>query len=164
MINKTVCLLFLALFLVMTACTSATDSSLQLTEKHSPTTASDPSKTIFFPRQEKTEGERAVMDGMINGTLVLVDNCIRVDSEEAATSYLLIWPPDFILIIENDMTKILNGDGEIVAHIGDMVQVSGGEINLLSMLDKSIQEQVPPQCTAPYWIIGDEIATMNTPK
>jgi hypothetical protein len=156
MFRKTVCLNFLALFLAITTCTSTTGSSLQPGENHPPTaTASDPSKTIYFPRQEKTEGERAVMEGEIRGTLVLSDNCIRVDEDGSDESYLLIWPPDFNMTIENGTIEILNGDGEIVAHIGDMVHIGGGEIPLLSMLDKSIQEQVPPQCSARYWIIGD---------
>ena len=164
MIKKTVRLLFLALFLAMTACTSAADSSLQPSENHPSVTASDTSKTIFFPRQEKTDGERAVMEALIYGTLVLADNCIRVDYDEAEVSYLLIWPPDFDISIENGTIEILNGDGEIVAHIGDRVRISGGEIHLLSMLDKPVQEQVPPQCIAPYWIIGEEMTAVNTSK
>jgi hypothetical protein len=120
-----------------------------------------PGKTIFFPRQEKTDGERAVMEGEVDGTLVLADNCIRVDSDEADASYLLIWPPEFNITIENSSIKILNGDGELVARIGDKVHIGGGEIQLLSMLDKTIQEQVPRQCPAPYWIIGDKITTVN---
>ncbi len=155
MIGKTVCLVFLALLLAMTACTSATDSPVQPGKSNSPATASNPSKTIFFPRQVKTDGERAVMDGEIDGTLVMVNNCIRIQSDEAKESYLLIWPPDFDISIEDGTIEILNGDDTIVAHIGDMVHIGGGEIPLLSMLDKSIQEQVPPQCSARYWIIGD---------
>ena len=164
MIRKTVCLMFIALFLAMTACTSATSDSVQPGENHPPTAASDPSKTILFPRQEKTDGERAVMDALIPGTLVLVDNCIRIDSDEAKTSYLLIWPPDFNMTIENGTINILNGEGRIVAYIGNRVQISGGEIKLLSMLDKPVQEQVPPQCAGPYWIVGDEVTTINTSK
>jgi hypothetical protein len=76
---------------------------------------------------------------------------------------LLIWPPDFEMRIENGTIEILNRDGEVVAHIGDRVQVSGGEIHLLSMLDKPVQEQVPPQCAGPYWIVGDEVITMDPP-
>jgi hypothetical protein len=79
-------------------------------------------------------------------------------------SYLLIWPPDFDISIESGTIEILNGAGEIAAHIGDRVRISGGEIPLLSMLDKSIQEQVPPQCIAPYWIVGEEMTAVDTSK
>jgi hypothetical protein len=127
MMSKTVCLTFLALALTMTACTSVTVPSLQPGGNSTPTASSGPSKTIFFPRQEKTEGERAVMDGLDHGTLVLVDNCIRLERDKSLASYLLIWPPDFKISIENDTINILDGDGEIVAHVGDTVQISGGE-------------------------------------
>ncbi len=156
MFRKIICLIFLALFLVITACTSTTGSTLQPSENHPPAaTASYPSKTIFFPRQEKKDGERAVMEALIRGTLVLVDNCIRIDESDSGDSYLLIWPPDFNMTIENGTIEILNGDGEIVAHIGDRVHIGGGGIPSPSVYDKPIQEQVPPQCTKPYWIIGD---------
>jgi len=169
MIKKTGCLVFIALLLAMTACTSAAVSSVQPGENHPLPTASDPSKTIFFPRQEKTNGERAVMEALIHGILVFFDNCVRVDSDFAHTSYLLIWPPDFNVTIENGKINILNGNGEIVAHIGDRVRISGGEVPSLAMLDKSTQEQMLRQCAGPYWIMGDEIATekqspINTPS
>jgi hypothetical protein len=154
MINKTVRLSSLALLLIMTACTSTTGSSLQPSENHLDAT-SDPSKKIFFPRQEKTDGERAVMEALVRGTLVLVDNCIRVQYDEVGINYLLIWPPDFSISFENGTIEIVNEDGKIVASLGDNVQMGGGEIKLLSLLDKSIQEQVPPQCPGPYWIVGE---------
>jgi len=139
----------------MTGCTSASKSSLQPVENHLFATATELSKTIFFPTQEKTGGERAVMDGEEYGTLVLANNCIRLNRDDTDNSYLLIWPPDFNMIIENGTIGIQNGNGQIVAHIGDRVHIGGGGINLLLMLDKYIQAQVPPQCTGPYWIIDD---------
>jgi len=104
------------------------------------------------------------MDALARGTLVLVDNCIRLDSGKSLPSELLIWPPDFNFTIENDTIKVLNDKNEIVASIGDRVQMGGGEIHLLSQLDKSIQEQVPSQCPGPYWIIGEGFTTINPSK
>src|SRR4030067_1383231 len=91
----------------MAACTPTKGASLQPSENHTSTPTSDTSNTIFFPRQEKNDGERAVLDGEIHGTLVLADNCIRVDHDYSDTSYLLIWPPDFNMTIENGTIKIL---------------------------------------------------------
>ncbi len=159
MIRRTVCLVFIALLLTIAACTSSNSPSLQPDGNHPSTTSSDPTKTTFFPRQEKPV--RAWMDALILGTLVLVDNCIRVDSEVAKTSYLLIVPPDFSFSVENKQINILNANGEIVAHIGDRARISGGEINSLSKVDKFIQAQIPSQYTGPYWIIGNEFAAKN---
>jgi len=136
--------LFMSLFSVMTACTTIS----------SPTPVSNPDKTIPFPRQEKTEGERAVMEGQTSGNLVLVNNCIRLVSQ-TGINHLLIWPPDYNVVVENEKIEILNGKGEIAAQVGDTVQVGGGEIPTLPMLAQSIQEQIPIQCSAPYWVVAD---------
>ena len=109
MIKKPVCLLLLALSLTMTTCTSATNTTLQPSENYPPTTPSEAIQTIYFPRQEKTDGERAVMDGEMYGTLVLANNCIRLERDDSDNSLLLIWPPGFNLLIENGTIKILNG-------------------------------------------------------
>jgi hypothetical protein len=66
--------------------------------------------------------------------------------------------------INNGAVSILDGKNKIVASVGDTVKISGGEIPSPSVLDKPIQEQVPPQCTKPYWIVGDEINLINTPS
>ncbi len=155
MIKENVRLLFIALLVVLSACTSDKKHLNEPGENYTLVTASVVNKTIFFPRQQKTDGERAVMDGEIDGTLVLVNNCIRINSDQAKESYLLIWPPGFDISVKDSMVEILDSEGQVVAHIGDMVQIGGGEIPLLSMLDKFIQEQIPAQCSARYWVVGD---------
>jgi hypothetical protein len=162
MINKTGRLFLLALLLVLAACTSTTVSSVQPSENPLPGT-SDPGETIYFPQQQKTEGERAVMEALVRGTLVLVDNCIRLQYQagEVDIDYLLIWPPDFNISNEDGAVNILDGNNNIVASIGDKVEMGGGEIQLLSLLDKFIQEQVPSQCPGPYWIVGEGFTRLS---
>jgi len=152
----------MVLLLTSTACISTANSVLQPSEIPSPNPTSGTSKTIFFPRQKKTEGERAVMEARTGGILVLENNCIRVDRKTSTNaSYLLIWPPDFNFSVENDAVRILNEDGKIVASIGDKVIISGGEVPVLY---EPVKEQVPSQCNGPYWIIGDEISRVDTSK
>jgi hypothetical protein len=160
MINKTVRSSFLSILLVFTACTSTTVSSLQPSENPLLAT-SDLGETIYFPRQKKTNGEWAAMDALTRGTLVLTDICIRLERDKSLANYLLIWPPDFNIHFENSAVEIVDGNGEIVASIGEYVQMSGGEIQSLSFLDKSIQEQVPSQCPAPYWQMGYEFTVVS---
>ncbi|MCZ7550975.1 MAG: hypothetical protein M5U05_00075 [Anaerolineales bacterium] len=162
MINKSICFVVMVLSLTLTACTFAVDSTLQPSEVNMTAPASGTSKTIFFPRQKKTEGERAVMEARTGGILVLENNCIRVDRETSTNaSYLLIWPPDFNFSVENDTVRILNEDGKAVASIGDKVIISGGEVPVLY---EPVKGQVPSQCNEPYWIIGDEISRVDTSK
>jgi len=116
----------------------------------------DLSKPIPFPLQDKPDGERAVMEALASGTLIFVNNCIRISGPQG-TSHMLIWPPDYSLKTENGTVEIINEAGEVVAKVGDRVQIGGGEVWSLPLLASSIQEQIPSQCTAPYWIVGDVV-------
>ena len=104
------------------------------------------------------------MDGETTGRLVLVDRCIRLERDDSDSSLQLIWPPEFSLSNKNDAIRILSGDGNVVANIGDRVHLDGGGIPLRSMLDESIQEQVEDQCPGPYWVMGNKITRVSTPK
>jgi hypothetical protein len=42
----------------------------------------------FFPQQEEVDGEREVLTAEISGTLVVVENCIRVNIDESDTRHL----------------------------------------------------------------------------
>jgi hypothetical protein len=75
------------------------------------------------------------MEALAHGNLVLTDNCIRLEIDISLANYLLVWPPDFNIRFENSVVEIVNGNGDIVASLGDYVQMSGGEIQLLSLLD-----------------------------
>ena len=101
------------------------------------------------------------MEALTRGTLVLADNCIRLERDKTLANYLLIWPPDFNIRNKNGTLQIMNGDGKTVAYLGDEVEMSGGEIHSLSMLDNYIQEQVPPQCPGPYWMMGYELTSID---
>lgn len=153
--------IFIALIFIMTGCITVGDLPGQARVTVSPTSGADLNHAIFFPRQKKSNGERVVMDGETTGTLMLVDKCLRLESNQSDTSYMLIWPPDFKFLIESDAVKILNEDGINVATVGDFVYMGGGEVHLLLVMDKFIQEQIPSQCDGPYWIIGDKISRLD---
>ena len=166
-IRKTVWLILVAMLLATTACNSANDSTTMQpdenvpSEDSKPTTISANNLPYFFPQQEAVDGEREVMTAEIFGTLVVVDDCIRVNDNESGTSYLLVWPSDFTLITDNDTIQILNGYDEIVARVGDKVRIDGGEIKSLSFFNESMQKKLPPNCLAPYWIVGYEVNTLE---
>ncbi len=168
--EKAVWLICLAVLLTTMACTSATDTTTVSPTNNTPLQDSEPTATsvnnsqVFFPQQEEVDGEREAMTGEIFGTLVTVENCIRVNANESDISYLLIWPPDYAFSTKNDAIQILNGDSKIVARVGDKVRISGGEITLLSFFDESVQKELPPNCMGPYWIVGDEVNTIEISK
>ena len=146
-------MMVVVVILTMSACVSS--------REHSPSNTDD---SIVLPRQEELEGERAVMEAEVYGTLVLTNNCIYIESNESDTSYLLIWPPGFKLASENSIMTIHNRDSEGMVNVGDRVRLSGGEVKSLIMLDEYVQEQLPHQCSGPYWVIGDEITIIEPSK
>lgn len=145
--NKCIRAVFvIGLLMTIAACTAT---------NHIPTSPMPESThTIPFPRQEKPDGERAMMDALTTGTLVVVNNCIRLVSSDD-TNYLLIWPPDYNVVNKNGEIEVLNQDNKVVAKVGDKVRVSGGEIWVQDNLSQFIRDQLPPQCTAPYWKVGE---------
>ena len=52
------------------------------------------------------------MEALVRGTLVLTDNCIRLERDKSLANYLLIWPPDFNISFENSAVEILNENDE----------------------------------------------------
>lgn len=166
--KKTVWLMLMFILFTTTACKSVTDSATPQPGTTVPshtnklTATSVNNLPYFFPQQEAVDGERLVMEAEIFGTLVIVDECVRVNDSNSNISYLLVWPPDFSLSTESDPIQILDGDGKVVARVGDMVQIGGGEVKSLSFLNESLQKNLPPNCVAPYWIVGDEVNMLET--
>jgi hypothetical protein len=96
--------LLVALVLLMTACsaprvgrsavvTSPASTSLLAS---SPAAATD--TAIVFPQQAPALGPQAYPAALLEGTLLLENDCLRVvSSYNAGTTYTPIWPPDVIL-------------------------------------------------------------------
>ena len=109
---------------------------------------------IAFPRQMPVEGERESMTALARGKLVLVGSCLRMGSVDGN---LLVWPPDFTLITENDQIQVLNGAGQVVARVGEDVRMGGGQIGHIEGLGEYVRQQLSPDCPGPYWIVGEGV-------
>lgn len=124
-------------------------------------TPSATESAIFFPRLRPIEDTRETMTGELSGQLVLVDNCLRVnyasEVDNTVTSYLLIWPPEYRLNIDNDTVQILNGTGQVVAHVGDKIWTDGGGVP-----ESFVREENRGTCPGPYFEVGEEFA-VSTP-
>jgi hypothetical protein len=90
----------------------------------------------------------------VYGKLVLVDGCLRVNTDYG-TSYLLVQPPGFVMDRHEDKVRVADTImGEAAEwRIGDMVWLGGGEI---PNLDEQTRQSVPAQCAGagPYWLAG----------
>jgi len=106
---------------------------------------------VAFPRQAPLVTE--VMEAQLIGDLLLVDGCLRVKDLYSGDSILPIWPPEFTLGAENDGIQVLDGDGQVVARVGEEVYMGGGEVSSPSLPD-CVRQQLPAECSGPYWIVG----------
>ena len=172
MIKKTKMIIFvIVLCNIAVACISSTNATPIPSSEYIPTqddvlqkTTPANNQTIYFPQQEPVEGERETMTAEVFGTLVVVDKCIRVKDEEFDTSWLLIWPPNFTLSIENNSIQILDENGNAMARVGDWVRIGGGEVKSSNFFSETMKQKLPPNCLAPYWIVGDEVSTLKLPE
>lgn len=102
------------------------------------------------------------LTALLFGKLIAVDGCLRVNASPGDTSYLLAWPPDFEVSVEENTVHILKGDGqEVVLHIGEMVRLSGGEVYAIGALSEPVRQGLPANCPGPYWVVGIEVSPLN---
>jgi len=109
------------------------------------------------------DGEWVRMTGEIVGEIVEVNNCLRINSADEDTSYLIIWPPHYTTIVENGSIQILDHTGQIIALVGEKVHLGGGGTATLEHLSvpEQLLQEIPPECTGPYWVSGGIIARLN---
>jgi hypothetical protein len=124
-------LLLIVLVLVPVACTSSVD--------------------IFFPVQKSGFDQ---MDALLEGNLELVDSWLRAESLDS--SYLLIWPYGFSVRGEGEEIQVLDGDGQVVAVVGESIKVGGGE-STAEIVEKYIGKSLPDDCEGPFWIVSEVV-------
>lgn len=128
------------------------------------TTSSSPhdSSDLFFPTQEPTEGPRAVMEALTSGTLVVEKGCILLRHEDGSAE-LPVWPPGWNLRTAGREVTILDDAGRVVARVGDVVRMGGGQVTAdeteggYERLRQSLK--IPEECPGPLWIVGAEVRT-----
>lgn len=84
-------------------------------------------------------------------------------TRDSNTSYLLVWPPDFVATTETNTVRVVSGivtgnHKEVVLHIGTLVYLGGGEAR---HLDEQLQQTVPPNCQGPYWVVGNVVSPLE---
>lgn len=111
------------------------------------------SPALFFPQQRNPQPD--FMSALLIGELVVVDSCIRIHDNDG-NNYLPIWPQGFSLQIKKNIVQIVDETGQVVAQVGDKLEVSGGEMPAEHITEYSAQP-IPSDCPGPYWIVGNEI-------
>jgi hypothetical protein len=128
------------------------------------TSATSESGDVYFPQLRPVAGDRGGMDGDITGELVLVDGCIRLNPRYGDVSYLVVWPPEYTLVAEDDLLQVRNENGDIVARVGEGVYMGGGEMPESSaqwLSQELLSEELREVCSGPYWVIGEGVRLLE---
>ncbi len=124
-------------------------------------------RSFLLLRKKPVLDEWAEGDSLIAAKLVLYDyqRCPRVTSDSGLTDYLLLWPPDYGARITPPLSppeggmkggiEIVDGSGQVVAHVGEEVVLDGGGIprDWDSEKYRQLYYELPGDCHGPYWIV-----------
>lgn len=155
-ISAQVQLAFVILSLTMVACSIESPTSTSGNPTFMPLPGS-----VFFPKQELVNGEWIRMTGEVTGELVEVNGCLRLNASYDDTSYLIVWPPSYALNASDDLIQIRDEAGQVVAHVGDVVHMGGGEkmsLEGIAGVNEQLLQEIPSECSGPYWMSGGIIS------
>ena len=101
---------------------------------------------ILFPESSVPTDK---MMAQLIGKLILVNGCPRMEATDGS-SILLIWPYNYSIDRNTQPAQIRDDTGQIVAKIGDYVEMGGGETPIASN-----DSRLPKGCAGPVWIVGN---------
>jgi hypothetical protein len=105
---------------------------------------------VFFPVQQSGLDQ---MTADVKGDLELDDDWLRLESW--GDSCVLIWPYGFSVRGGEDI-EVLDGDGQVVAVVGEAIKVGGGEATA-ETAENYIGKSLPDDLAGPFWIVSEVI-------
>ncbi|MGB3716811.1 MAG: hypothetical protein WA996_20525 [Candidatus Promineifilaceae bacterium] len=112
-------------------------------------------RTVFLPKQPLSESS---MEALIDGLLIEVNGCLRVTDESYVDGFLIVWPFDTDISIAGENIDLLNGDGQVVARVGEALRIAGGAMESppsMARYDDLIPGLPIDGCPGPYWVAGE---------
>lgn len=155
--------LLVAVSLVAAACGASptTDDragDAATTTEHAAAPSTD--REVFFPKQEPTDA--LFPSAAARGTLVMdEEGCLRRKHRSDERGDLLIWPHGYSLRTEGGEIQILDGKGQVLAQVGDRIEVGGGyvprSLEGLKSVSERLQRKLPERCPGPYWLVSEMV-------
>jgi hypothetical protein len=68
-----------------------------------------------------------------------------------------VWPPEFALRAQDDQIQVLDGQGQVVARVGQEICMGGGGSISDKEMPDCVLEQLPLQCRGSYFVVGDTV-------
>ncbi len=114
-----------------------------------PLFAITPVPDVFMPQLKARDF--SFMTALLIGELVVEKGCLRIKNGDQST--LVIWQADYFLTDNDGLLQILDETGAVVAQVGEMVYMGGGEARQVD--DAYLRAPLPAQCGGPYWWMGE---------
>ncbi len=118
-----------------------------------------PTSAVAFPQFAPVAGERGDLAALLEGTLTLVDDCLRVTLR--SDNDLIIWPPEVTLRTDGGDIRVIDTAGRVVARVGEEVRLSGGQLKTVG--GQGLREAPPARCPGPYWLTGEILGPEPSP-
>ena len=107
---------------------------------------------VYFPTQRDGLDQ---MDALLEGELELDNGWLRAES--ANGSHVLIWPYGFSVRGEGKEIQVLDGEGNAVAIVGEVIKVGGGDATL-EIAEQYTGNVFPDGLAGPYWIVSEVVS------
>jgi hypothetical protein len=115
---------------------------------------------VFFPQQRRPVGIGPAA-GAVGKLVVDDDGCIRLKPTPKDPGYIPIWPAEFELEVAGGEIRILDGMGQVVAKVGEEVDLMGGEagssLEGFGIVDKRTKRELYERCRLrSYWFVSPD--------
>ena len=141
--------------------------SLVACREKAPEVTAEPTREVVVTAWTAEPTQEVVVTAwtaVVIGELINIDGCVRIRNPDIEVDYAIVWTPDVSATIEGETIRIISGIvrgniSEVVLNFGDIVRFSGGET---SHPDEQLLQNLPSNCQGPYWVVGFEIAVVQT--
>ena len=112
---------------------------------------------IYFPVTKEALVDYPV--SLTQGTLIFDGKylLIRRGFLFFGTDTLAIWPYGYSVNVEGGEIQVLNESSQVVARVGDIIKMGGGETTKEVVEENYIGESLPDDCEGPYWLVSEVV-------
>ena len=115
---------------------------------------------VAFPKHDEPLSTVWAHGDYIRVDLVVENGCLR--AQGPSPSYLLVWPDGFTLNRDDGYFRISDRSDTVVVSVGDEARFSGRLVLAGSDLAQEIAVSIPEECTGPYFLIGDDVTSVDS--
>ena len=122
----------------------------------------------FFPKHDFPPGTD-YGGHYFAGKLILEEGCLLVEvpynpNDAPWSTRLVVWPSSFSLEEDSGTVRVLDGQGRMVAQVGDHLRLSWAEVKYDEDIRQELSNILPEQCPEGHILAGGDITAFNPRK